>query len=163
MLLRSKKKLLRNFTFGIEDSLVSTVGVLSGVAIAQQAKSQIILTGIILIFVEAFSMAIGSLMAEQSVDEFSAKKEISLSRELPSSLVMFFSYLFSGLIPLFPYIVFETDLAFKLSIIASLITLAALGVFNGKIARINPVKSAITMFILGGVAILAGVTIGKIF
>src|SRR3989344_3129963 len=58
---------VRNFIFGAEDSLVSTVGLLSGVAIGGVAKVDILLPGMVLIFVEAFSMAVGSFLAEFSV------------------------------------------------------------------------------------------------
>ena len=62
---KSVKKLktalyLRNFIFGVEDSLVSTVGLLSGVAVANVDQATIFLTGMVLIFVEAFSMGVGS-------------------------------------------------------------------------------------------------------
>ena len=48
---------IRNFIFGVEDSLVSTAGLLSGIAATGMSRPAILLTGIVLIFVEAFSMA----------------------------------------------------------------------------------------------------------
>ena len=53
---------LRAFVFGVEDSLASTVGLLSGIAIAGAGRETILMTGIVLIFVEAFSMAIGDFL-----------------------------------------------------------------------------------------------------
>src|SRR3989338_4103836 len=44
---------IRNLIFGVEDSLVSTVDLLSGVAAAGVPRSVIFLTGVVLIFVEA--------------------------------------------------------------------------------------------------------------
>jgi hypothetical protein len=41
---------LRNFIFGIEDSLVSTVGLLSGIAIEHIPQVTIVLTGVVLKF-----------------------------------------------------------------------------------------------------------------
>ena len=46
---------IRNFVFGVEDSLASTVGLLSGIATAGVNASTIVVTGAVLIFVEAFS------------------------------------------------------------------------------------------------------------
>ena len=43
---------LRAFVFGVEDSVASTVGLLSGIAIAGVARETILLTGAILILVE---------------------------------------------------------------------------------------------------------------
>ncbi len=65
-----RKVYLRNFVFGVEDSLVSTVGLLSGVAAAGVETKTIVLTGVVLIIVEALSMAVGSYLSEYSVEEY---------------------------------------------------------------------------------------------
>jgi len=70
---------VRNFVFGVEDSLVSTVGLLSGIASAGASTATIFLTGTVLIFVEAFSMAVGSYLSEESVEEY--EKAIKLYNE----------------------------------------------------------------------------------
>lgn len=70
--------IIRNFVFGVEDSLVSTVGLLAGIAFAGVEAKTVVLTGAVLIFVEAFSMGVGSLLSEQSVEQYEEKKEVSL-------------------------------------------------------------------------------------
>jgi len=102
----SKKHLaghLRNFVFGVEDSLVSTVGLVSGIAIAGVPKTEILLTGSILIFVEAFSMGAGSFLSERSAEEFMEEEGMSSAYSLENGAIMFFSYFVSGFIPLFNY------------------------------------------------------------
>jgi VIT1/CCC1 family predicted Fe2+/Mn2+ transporter len=47
-----KQTLFRNFVFGVEDSLVSTVGLLAGVAAAAVPNRDLVATGLILIFVK---------------------------------------------------------------------------------------------------------------
>ena len=61
---------IRNIVFGVEDSLVSTVGLLSGIALGDIPRSTILFTGLVYIFVEAFSMAVGSFLSEESVEEY---------------------------------------------------------------------------------------------
>ena len=61
---------MRNFVFGAEDSLVSTVGLLAGVATAGVLQKEIIISGVVLIFVEAFSMSVGSFLSERTTEEF---------------------------------------------------------------------------------------------
>ena len=51
---------VRNFIFGVEDSLVSTLGFLAGIAVAGIATRELVTSGIVLILVEAFSMGVGS-------------------------------------------------------------------------------------------------------
>ena len=55
---------VRSFAFGVEDGLVSTVGLLAGVSTADVSRRDILITGAILIVVEAFSMATGSFLSE---------------------------------------------------------------------------------------------------
>ncbi len=60
---------VRDVVFGLEDSLVSTVGTLTGVAVGTQDAFIVILTGVVLVFVEAVSMAAGSYLSSKSVTE----------------------------------------------------------------------------------------------
>lgn len=153
---------LRNFVFGVEDSLVSTVGLLSGIAIANVPKSTILLTGIILLFVEAFSMAAGSFLSESSADEYTNQNDKITRTTIISSIIMFLSYLLSGFIVLFPYIVFATPEALKISIVLSAVSLFILGIIGAKISNINPIKNGFRMMIVGGVAIAAGSLAGNL-
>jgi VIT1/CCC1 family predicted Fe2+/Mn2+ transporter len=106
---------LRNFIFGVDDSLVSTVGLLSGVASAGVPKSTVFLTGMVLIFVEAFSMATGSFLSEHSAEELERRSGVTIAGALIASVIMFLSYFLSGFIPLFPYLIFEKAEAFWVS------------------------------------------------
>jgi len=153
---------LRNFVFGVEDSLVSTVGLLSGVAIAGMQRKEIFITGIVLIFVEAFSMAVGAFLSEHSVKEYLRQTELTARPSVKNGLVMFVSYFVSGLVPLFPYIILPTAAAFWYSIAASLAALFILGVIGGKISKVNVYRNGIKIFIIGGIAVAVGVIVGKI-
>ncbi|MBL8031340.1 MAG: VIT1/CCC1 transporter family protein, partial [Candidatus Doudnabacteria bacterium] len=95
---KKKVEYVRNFIFGVEDSLVSTVGLVSGVAVAGVSNKNVVLTGMVLVFVEAFSMAVGSLLSENSADEYESKSEVALSGAVGYSVVMFGSYLLSGIL-----------------------------------------------------------------
>lgn len=159
----SKEKLesfVRNFVFGVEDSLVSTVGLLSGIAAAGETKDTIILAGVVLIFVEAFSMGVGSLLSDNSTTEISEHATVPLSRSFSGSLTMFISYFLSGFIPLAPYLIFDKAVAFPASIGASLVALILLGILSARMAHISAFKKGLQMLIIGGVAILLGVVVG---
>lgn len=60
---------VRDVVFGLEDSLVSTLGTVTGVAVATQNAFYVLLTGIILVFVEAVSMMAGSYLSAKSAKE----------------------------------------------------------------------------------------------
>lgn len=151
----------RNFIFGVEDSLVSTVGLLSGVAIANVPTKTILLTGIVLIFVEAFSMAVGSYLSEHSAEEYLEKRAVSSLQPFINSVIMFFSYFVSGFIPLMPYVVLGSQAALPISITASLVALFALGMVGAKISGMRLWRSGMRMCLIGGTAVLIGAIVGR--
>lgn len=152
----------RNFIFGVEDSLVSTVGLVSGIAFAGAARADILLTGVVLVFVEAFSMAAGAYVAERSGDEYVKKSSVSPVNARVAGAVMFVSYLMSGAIPLLPYIFFSGSFAIISSIGAALAALALLGFLGARITKTPALSRSIQMLLVGGAAILIGVGVGRI-
>lgn len=152
---------LRNFIFGVEDSLVSTVGLLSGIAIAGVSKTTILITGVILIFVEAVSMAAGSFLSESSAEDYTAENK-DTKRSIISSIIMFLSYFISGFIVIFPYMIFQVQDAFEISIILSLLNLFILGIVGGNISKVNIFRNGLKMAIVGGIAILVGTLAGNL-
>ena len=153
---------IRNFIFGAEDSLVSTVGLLSGIASAGMAEREIIVSGIILIFVEAFSMSVGSFLSERTTEESLPDYKPKESNSFWAAVIMFLSYFVCGLVPLFPYLILPVKTAFSWSIIASLIALFALGLVSAKILKTKTLKSALRMIFIGGLAVGLGVAVGMI-
>jgi len=152
----------RNFVFGVEDSLVSTVGLLSGVAIAGVPRGTIFLTGIVLIFVEAFSMAAGSFLSEYSAEEYASRAKASMRRPLIASVVMFCSYFTSGFIPLFPYAIWETFSAFGVSIFLTFAALFALGTLNAYLSGRSLLRRGLRMLVIGGFATAIGIAAGTV-
>lgn len=153
---------IRNFIFGVEDSLVSTVGLLSGIAIADIPVKTIILTGVVLIFVEAFSMAIGSFLSERSSAEYISGAGRTGRSTAIAGVIMFFSYFIAGFVPLSPYIFTNPQSAFTLSILFSLIALFILGGVSARFSKTSMFKTGMRMLLIGGIAIAVGVTVGKL-
>jgi VIT1/CCC1 family predicted Fe2+/Mn2+ transporter len=152
----------RNFIFGVEDSLVSTVGLVAGVAAAGAAQATILATGAVLIFVEAFSMGVGSFLSETSAQEY--KNEFgSGKKSVRAAIIMFVSYFVAGFIPLGPYILMTVGAAFWTSIALSIVALFFLGIASGKVSGSSVFKTAFRMSLLGGLAIAIGVSVGALF
>jgi VIT1/CCC1 family predicted Fe2+/Mn2+ transporter len=152
---------LRNFVFGTEDSLVSTVGLLSGITIAGMGSKEILITGAVLIFVEAFSMAAGSFLSEYSAEEYLHQTGASSRRSFVDGVIMFFSYLIAGAVPLFPYVFWEPSGALFISILASLVALFTLGVVSARVSGVGIIRRGLRMLIVGGIAIAVGVLVGQ--
>lgn len=149
----------RNFIFGVEDSLVSTVGLVAGIAAAGVSQGIILTTGAVLIFVEAFSMGVGSFLSETSAQEY-LNESGGKPKSAKAAVIMFFSYFVAGFIPLGPYVFLSVGAAFWTSIIFSIIALFLLGVASARISRSSLLKIGFRMSLLGGLAIVIGVAVG---
>lgn len=153
---------LRNFIFGVEDSLVSTVGLLSGIAVAGVSSATIFTTGVILVLVEAFSMGVGSFLAEDSTEDLIEKKKKTDKSAVAGGVVMFISYAIAGVIPLLPYVIFPKETAFIVSVSLTLVALFGLGAISAAQYKGKVVKRGVKTMVLGGLAIAAGVLIGSL-
>lgn len=157
---RDTAAFVRNFIFGVEDSLVSTVGLVSGIAAGGVPRPTILLSGMVLIAVEALSMGVGSILSETSAQEFIYKRDGHAKASAIGGVIMFISYFFAGFVPLAPYLVLDISDAFPLSIAASLIALFVLGYVGARAFNAPVFKNALRMLLLGGLAIVAGMAIG---
>lgn len=153
---------IRNFIFGAEDSLVSTVGLLAGVVSAGIAQKEVVISGIVLISIEAFSMSVGSFLSERTTEEAFLDYRPRESNSLLAAVIMFVSYLVCGLIPLFPYFILSIDKAFWWSIVASLAALYILGFVSAKILKTGVMRNSLRMLIIGGFAIGLGIIVGML-
>lgn len=142
--------------FGAEDSLVSTVGVLFGIASTTSETGIMVLTGLVVIVVEAISMGAGAFLSETSSQEVNGMQEEQGSTIL-DGVIMFLSYFIAGFIPLSPYLFIHVGYAKYISILCSLIALFFLGFIPQKRA-----SSGIRMVVIAGIAIFMGFVIAHI-
>ncbi len=152
---------IKNFIFGVEDSLVSTVGLLSGVAAAGLPKKDIFIVGIVLVFVEAFSMGVGSYLSEGFTQDMKNHKRKNNSTFF-SSLIMLISYFAAGFIPIFPYLFLPVPQAIYSSIGFSIVSLFLLGYISGIKFEVKPLKHGLKMMFIGGAAIIIGTIVGSL-
>ncbi len=152
---------VRNIIFGISDSLVSTVGLLSGIDVSGTSRQIIILTGVVYAFVEAFSMAVGSFLSEESTEEYDIKGEVPDGKPFVAGTVMFVSFILASFIPIVPYIFAGLTEALWLSIVLSMAALFVVGIVSARIVKVHVIKHAVQMALLGGAAIIIGVVVGK--
>lgn len=153
---------LRSIIFGFQDSLVSTTGVIAGVAAGTNNKELVILAGIVTITVESLSMGAGQYMSEKSVHQMDKSGKHTDNLYIVG-IVMFFSYFLGGLVPLAPILLLDLPISATLSIAFALFGLFILGYIKAHVVKVNPFKSALEIFILGGAATLIGLIVGKIF
>ncbi len=150
---------LRSGLFGLQDGLVSTTGVVVGISAGVEDKALIILASFVAVAVEATSMAAGQYSSEKAVHQMdkSGKHTDSL---ILGAMIMFFSYLISGMIPILPTLLFDQPLARYLAIIFAFTGLFIIGYIKGKLVEHKPLRSAIELFVIGAIATSIGLLVG---
>src|SRR6266566_3906424 len=124
---------IREFVFGIQDGLISTVGLLAGVQGATESNIVVIITGLTAMFSGAISMAAGSYLSSGAQKEIFGKEHsyrmvkvlsqqqnvflrtfqekvfglgsAEINRPLQAALIMGVSFMFGAVIPIVPYTV----------------------------------------------------------
>ncbi len=156
-----KKEYLQSAMFGSNDALVSTTGVIVGVSTGTNNKQVVILAGVVTILVEALSMGSGQYLSSKSAHQLD--KSDSFKVPIVSGVIMFVSYFIAGLVPLVPIFSFSMEYSRNIAIVAALLGLLLLGYVKGKIVGVSPLKSALEIFVIGGISTAIGIIAGKIF
>lgn len=149
----------RSVIFGLQDGLVSTTGVVVGISAGVSDQAIIILASFVAISVEASSMAAGEYSSEKAVHQMDKKRRHKDDLIMGAGL-MFFSYFLAGLVPIVPFLIFPVGIARVVSIIAALLSLFVVGYFKGKIVKDEALRSAVEMFVIGGLATAIGLVVG---
>lgn len=152
--MKTTRSNLRTIIFGIEDSLVSTTGVVVGLIAAGTPEATILAAGLITVVVEATSMGAGEFISN---DDNAEKDKVAIQK----GLLMLASYLVAGiwiLIPLFLGI--QNN---YLIISFTFINLFALGYWRGSILQKSRLKYGLRTLLVGGVACSFGIAVGLLF
>lgn len=152
---------LRSIMFGLQDGLVSTTGVVLGIAAGIHDKPIIILAALVAVSVEASSMAAGQYSSEKAVHQMD-KTGKHTDNLIIGAVLMFFSYFIAGMIPITPIILLDLKIAPAISISLSFMALFILGYIKGKIVEHKAFRSAIEMFVIGGIATALGILVGVV-
>lgn len=145
----------KNLTFGIEDSLISTTGVLLGIAAAKFRQRDIVVAGFILILVEALSMSYGAFLSDENFMK-TDKRHYTTKQIMQYGAVMFVSYFCVGLILLLPYIL--TLPHASVWVVSIALVLLALLIVSYE----HNTKRIIALLGIGAVLMTVSIVIGKL-
>lgn len=161
---------VREIIFGLEDSIVSTMGVVVGIAAGTDNRYIVVLSALVVVAVESLSMTAGTYLSNKSQMEidlaggdvgFLSDRHL-IRRSASESLVMGISYILGGFVSVIPFFLLEPLSAIVPSIVLSVSVLFAIGFVKGKIAKINKVKSGLEMSLISLTAALIAYLIGRL-
>jgi VIT1/CCC1 family predicted Fe2+/Mn2+ transporter len=147
--------------FGIEDSLISTTGLIAGISVGADNNKIVVLGAVVSIVIEAVSMGVGEYLSDDAVQELDKIKRHENSTT--SGLLMFTSNFSAGLIPLIPVLVLDYPTSLYVAVAAALAALFLLGYLKGRLLHVHPLRGAIKILIIGGLATILGVIVGFAF
>ena len=164
---------VREIIFGLEDGIVSTLGVLVGIATGTNNKSLVILSGLVVIFVESLSMAAGTYLSNKSQQEIhlAEDKKFPLKslfhRHKPGlpvkeSAFMGVTYILGGLVALTSFLILPVGIGVISAVLTSFVFLFTIGFVKGNLAQISSVKSGLEMVLVSASASFIGYIVGKL-
>lgn len=152
---------VRTVIFGVEDSLVSTTGLIAGLAAGTASKSVVIIGGVVAIAVEASSMGASEYISDDAISQ--AHRGGKRGEALRSGLLMTFAYFLAGLVPLAPVVFVSYPMSLYIAVILALIGIFILGLVKGRVLHTNPLRGAIKILVVGGLTTLFGLVVGLAF
>lgn len=161
---------LREIVFGLEDSLVSTLGAITGIAVGTNSQYIVILSGLVLIAAEATSMAAGSYLSTKHAREAEMlfhkhrnfKSHEQSTHPVRAAIVMGVFYFLGGFVPLACYFFLPVSQAMIPAIVLTAITLFIVGAWAASFTHTSKMKSGIEMMAVSLGAALIGYFIGRV-
>jgi len=157
---------MREVIFGIEDSLITCLGTVTGVAAGTQDQFIILLSGVVVTVVSITSMSAGSYLSAKSAEEAEEphqKESHLLSISLRAALIMAVSYGIGGFLPLLPYVFFPIHMALYIDPCFTAIILFGVGMGSAHYTKRSVWKSGFEMMIVSLGAVVIGYMIGQEF
>ncbi len=149
---------LRSGFFGMEDSLVSTTGLVAGIAAGSHNTQIVLLAGLVAVAVEALSMGAGQYLSQKAVDEMDG----NTTSPLGTGLVMMVAYVMAGVIPIIPMALIAYPYGLFTGIACALAALFGAGYVKGKLVHRPAGRSGLEVLVIGGIATILGLSVGLI-
>lgn len=145
----------------MQDALVSTTGVVVGVAAGNAGREMMLLAATVTVLVEAISMASGQYVSEESIHTLEKKKHAD--NLLIGAVLMFVAYLIGGAIPILPILFIPKEWMTGTSLAASLVGLFLLGWWKSTISSEQKLRTSVQVMLIGGMSALIGLIVGSFF
>ncbi len=161
---------LRDIVFGVHDALLTNIGIVTGFVAALSSNRLIILAALIDVVISAFAMSFGTYLSRTSETDYlkeqlhhKAQQDLAdvSANPISAAVVMWFTYVISGMIPLAPFMVgLDPHVSVRYAVILSLIVFFGVGALKGVVTRTNPWLSGLQFLCFGGFAAVIGYLIG---
>jgi vacuolar iron transporter family protein len=161
---------IRAGVFGVQDGIVSTFGLIMGVAGAQISAEAVVIAGVAGVVSGALSMGAGEYVSVRTQRELlEAGEEVADYENVDPFRAAFANaglFVAGGLVPLTPFLLATGRTAVIASTLVSALVLYATGAVLTRLTRRSPWRSGLRMLVIGGgsglLAFLVGTALGSI-
>lgn len=163
---------LRDIIFGVHDALLTNLGIITGFVAALQNNRLIVIAALIDVIISAFAMSFGTYLSRTSETayledqlhrETHADVASALGNPITAAVVMWFTYVIAGVIPLLPFMLgYPAALSVRYAVIMALIVFFFVGLFKGVLTKSSPLFGGLQFLAFGAIAALIGYLIGTI-
>lgn len=155
--------LLSDFTYGGIDGIITTFAIVAGSVGAGLSPITVFILGLANVLADGFSMGAGRYISAKAELEENKQRDIS---PMKSSIVTFISFIILGLLPLSSFILSYTlqinnNYMWKIAYILTFIGLFMIGYIKGYVLNKDPIKSAVTTLLIGGIASIIAYFVAK--
>ena len=160
----SQRKYLGEFVYGGTDGAITTFAVVASVMGASLSSTIILILGFANLIADGFSMAISNYLSTKSQNELYSKHKHThshIKNPKKTAIATFLSFLVIGFIPLSSFVIFsDSPNKFFYSVLLTGIAFLAIGTVKGKVTERSKIKSAISTFVIGGIAAVLAYMVG---
>lgn len=163
---------MRDVVFGVNDAILTNLGIVAGFSVALQSNKFIILASLVDIFISAFAMSFGTYMSRTSEQDFLRTKlkkaaldqaADAMGQPIKAAVVMWFTYVAAGFIPIAPFLLgLPIKVALPLAMAAGIGAFFILGALKGALTKTSIVGSAIKFLLFGLVSAAIGLAVGRL-
>jgi len=147
---------------GTEGGLATTTAIVAGLMVGQTSREFIVTTATISFLVQAFNGSVGRFSSEHTDDEINHEDEkVGYKKPVLTAVLHFAAHVIMSVLVLLPIIYMTNEVSALISAIAiSMALLLFLGIYKGRVLKVQPIRDAAELVILGALIICVGIIAG---
>ena len=153
---------LRDLVYGANDGIITTFAVVSGVAGAELSPRTTLILGVANLLADGFSMGASNYLAIRSDEAIrdAAGEDPYEPFPLRHGTATALAFVAAGAIPLVPYVAMPMHLRFRVAVLATLITLFAVGALRSTVTNLRWWRAGLEMLGVGALAAAVSFVVG---
>jgi VIT1/CCC1 family predicted Fe2+/Mn2+ transporter len=155
---------LRDLVYGANDGIITTFAVVSGVAGASLGSRTVLILGAANLLADGFSMGASNFLSIRSEEAVRRSRGDGVAEPFPArhGLATAAAFCLAGVVPLVPYVVSTGPHRFAVAVVATLLTLFAVGALRAAVVQLRWWIAGAEMLLVGALAAAVSYGVGRL-